>query len=441
MDINEVKELINKGDIENVDIRFFDIFGRMRHVTVSADYFFKAVEKGVGIDGSSIPGFAVISNSDMRLKPDLSTAFLDPMHHERVLFVIGDIYLSHDEKVFEKYPRHVLKKAVLYARNNGIVDDFFALGELEFYLFKKIRFEDNFFVLKYSENLPIEKGYHIAEPYDTAFEIRNTVVEALKEVGIKVKYHHHEVGTKGQHEIELNFAPIISMADYVEIAKYLIREIALDFELHATFMPKPIYGEPGSGLHFHLYALKDEKNIFFIKEGELNDMSRYFIGGILRHARSLSAFTNPSTNSYKRLRSGFEAPTAINYSIANRTSAIRIPGYVDRKSIDIEYRPPDATMNTYFGLAAILMAGIDGIENKIEPGEPVKANVYENIDSFDRLPESLCEALKSLEEDHEFLLKGEVFTKSLIESWIMFKQKEIEEVELRPTPIEFKMYF
>ena len=440
MDINEVKELISSEEIRTVDIRFFDIFGKMKHVTVSASYFAKAMEKGVGIDGSSIPGFASISNSDMRVKPDLSTAFLDPLH-DGVLSVIGDVYLSSHEKIFDRYPRHVLKKALLYAREEGVADDFFALGELEFYLFKDVKFDDDFFILDYSEDIALEKGYHVAEPYDSLFELRNAVVEILEDLGIKVKYHHHEVGIKGQHEIELAFAPILNMADYVEIAKYIIKEVARDYELHATFMPKPIFGEAGSGLHFHMYAFKNGHNIFAMEEGKLNDIARYFVGGILRHAKSLAAFTNPSTNSYKRLMSGFEAPTAINYSIANRSSAIRIPGYVDKKNVDIEYRPPDATMNTYFGLSAILMAGIDGVLNKIEPGEPVESNVYENVEDFERLPENLCDALSALSEDHEYLLRGEVFTGDLIEHWIQLKRKEHKEVSLRPVPVEFRLYF
>ncbi len=440
MDIIEVKELINSDDIRMVDIRFFDIFGKMKHVTVSSSYFARAMEKGVGIDGSSIPGFASISNSDMRLKPDLSTAFMDPMH-EGVLAVFGDVYLSSEEKIFDRYPRHVLKKALLYAREEKIADDFFALGELEFYLFKDIKFDDDFFILDYSEELHMEKGYHVAEPDDSLFELRNTVMEVLEELEIMVKYHHHEVGTRSQHEIELSFAPVLNMADYVEIAKYLIKEVARDFELYATFMPKPIYGEPGSGLHFHLYPFKNGVNLFSMRGGKLNSTARYFIGGILKHAKSLTAFTNPSTNSYKRLMSGFEAPFAINYSIANRSSAIRIPGYVDKKNIDIEYRPPDATMNTYFGLAAILMAGIDGIKNKMDPGNPVEANVYENMDSFERLPETLCKALDELEKDHEYLLKGEVFTEELINIWIALKRKEYREISLRPVPAEFRLYF
>ncbi len=440
MDINEVKELISSEEIRTVDIRYFDITGKMKHVTVSSSYFNRAMEKGVGIDGSSIPGFASIANSDMRVKPDLSTAFLDPIH-DGVLSVIGDVYLSSHEKIFDRYPRHVLKKALLYAREKGIADDFFALGELEFYLFKDVNFDDDLFILEYSENLELEKGYHVAESHDSLFELRNEVVEILEDVGIKVKYHHHEVGTKSQHEIELAFAPILNMADYVEIAKYIIKEVALEYELYATFMPKPIFGEPGSGLHFHLYAFKNGHNIFSMKGGRLNEVTRYFIGGILKHAKSLAAFTNPSTNSYKRLMSGFEAPTAINYSIGNRSSAIRIPGYVDKKNVDIEYRPPDATMNTYFGLSAILMAGIDGILQKIEPGDPVESNVYESMDNFERLPESLRDALLALSEDHEYLLRGDVFTKDLINTWIELKRKEYREVALKPVPVEFRLYF
>ena len=441
MDIKEVKELIAEGEIRNIDVRYFDLPGRMRHVTVSSSYFNRIMEKGVGIDGSSIPGFASIQNSDMRVKPDLSTAFWDPFF-DGVLDVFGDVYLAGNESIFHMYPRHVLRKAINFARERGIADDIFALGELEFYLFKEVQLEDNFFILDYSEDLiSVRKGYHIAEPLDEFIEMRNTIVDILEDTNIKVKYHHHEVGTKGQHEVELAFAPVLSMADHVEVAKYIIKKVAEDWEMKATFMPKPLFGEAGSGLHFHLYLFKDGVNIFRMEEGRLNDSARFFVGGILKHAKSLTAFTNPSTNSFKRLMSGFEAPTAINYSIANRSSAIRIPGYADRKSIDIEYRPPDATMNTYLGLAAIIMAGIDGVLNEIDPGEPVEDNVYEKRDKFEQLPSSLCEALNALSSDMDYLLVSDVFTEDLIRKWIEIKKEEYREVSLRPVPIEYRMYF
>ena len=440
MNINDIMELINSKKIRTVDIRFFDIFGRMKHVIVSSSYFSEVMKMGVGIDGSSIPGFASISNSDMRVKPDLNTCFINPLFDD-VLSVIGDVYLSKKDEVFEKYPRYVLKKALLYARKEKIADDFFAFGELEFYLFKNIRFDDLSFNLELSENLPIEKGYHIAEPYDFQFKLRNHVVNILENLGIKVKYHHHEVGTKGQHEIELSFAPILSMADYVEISKYIIKEVARSYGLYATFMPKPIAAEPGSGLHFHLYPVKDGKHLFSFEKDNLNNITKYFIGGILKHSKSLCAFTNPSTNSYKRLMSGFEAPSSINYSIANRSSAIRIPGYRDERHLDIEYRPPDATMNTYFGLAAILMAGIDGIKNSIDPGLPARSNTYENRDEFERLPASLCDALSALENDYGYLLEGGAFTEELIREWIALKREECQRVNLMPSPLEFRLYF
>ncbi len=441
MDIKEVKELIAMGEINTIDVRYVDLLGRMRHVTVASSYFNKIMEKGIGIDGSSIPGFASVQRSDMRVKPDLSTAFWDPFL-DGVLNVFGDVYLAESENIFPMYPRHVLRKAVNLLRSQRIADDIFAFGELEFYIFKDVQLEDTFFMLEFSENMGgIKKGYHIAEPFDDLFVLRNSVVDLLEDIDIKVKYHHHEVGTKGQHEIELAFAPVLNMADYVEVAKYVIKKVAEDSDLKATFMPKPIHGEPGSGLHFHFYLFKNGINIFNMHKGRLNDAARFFIGGVLKHAKSLSAFTNPSTNSYKRLTSGFEAPTAINYSIANRTSAIRIPGYADRKSIDIEYRPPDATMNTYLGLAAIVMAGIDGILNKIEPGEPAEENVYENADKYERLPSTLCEALDALAHDKEYLLLEDVFTEDLIEQWIELKKKEYKAINERPVPLEYRLYF
>ena len=442
MEFKEIERIIKEKNIDMVDIKYVDLSGKLRHVTVDTEYFQKVVEKGVGVDGSSVPGFKTVEFSDMRLKPDLDTFFIDPLR-PNVLSVYGDIYLSGEDHKYEDYPRYVLYKAVEYLRKKEIADDIYMLPELEFYIFEDAEFDDSYFFMDFMESKRIKSYYHAAEPYDRLFELRTFMVKSLQEAGIKVKYHHHEVGGLGQHEIELAFAPALKIADHLETAKYLLKEIARQDGFMLTYMPKPIYNEPGNGLHFHMYLIKNGTSIFYNEDhlSGLSETALYFMGGILKHARSLSAFTNPSTNSYKRLFSGFEAPCAITYSIANRTSAIRIPGYARGKDIDIEYRPPDATMNTYLGMAAIIMAGIDGVENKIDPGDPVVEALDPSSNKFEYLPHNLEEALEELKKDNSYLTKDSVFTERVLTKWITLKERELREVELRPHPYEFVIYF
>jgi len=442
MEFKEIERIIKEKNIDMVDIKYVDLSGKLRHVTVDAEYFKKVVEKGVGVDGSSVPGFKTVESSDMRLKPDLNTFFIDPLR-PNILSVFGDIYLSGEDHKYEDYPRYILLKAAEYLRSSGIADDIYMLPELEFYIFEEAEFDDSYFFMDFMESKRIKSYYHAAEPYDRLFELRTFMVKSLQEAGIKVKYHHHEVGGLGQHEIELAFAPASKIADHLETAKYLLKEIARQDGLMLTYMPKPIYNEPGNGLHFHMYLIKNGKSIFYNEDhlSGLSETALYFMGGILKHARSLSAFTNPSTNSYKRLFSGFEAPCAITYSIGNRTSAIRIPGYAKGKDIDIEYRPPDATMNTYLGIAALIMAGIDGVENKIYPGDPVEEAVDTETSKYEYLPSSLEKALEELKKDHSYLLKDNVFTESVIEKWLELKYNELKHINLLPHPYEFVMYF
>ena len=442
MEFKEIERIIKEKYIDVVDIKYVDLSGKLRHVTVDPEYFKKVVEKGIGVDGSSVPGFKTVEFSDMRLKPDLDTFFIDPLR-SNVLSVYGDIYLSGEDHKYEDYPRYILYKAVEYLRKKEIADDIYMLPELEFYIFEEAEFDDSYFFMDFMESKRIKSYYHAAEPYDRLFELRTFMVKSLQEAGIKVKYHHHEVGGLGQHEIELAFAPALKIADHLETAKYLLKEIARQDGFMLTYMPKPIYNEPGNGLHFHMYLIKNGTSIFYNEDhlSGLSETALYFMGGILKHARSLSAFTNPSTNSYKRLFSGFEAPCAITYSIANRTSAIRIPGYAKGKDIDIEYRPPDATMNTYLGMAAIIMAGIDGVENKIDPGDPVGEALDPSSNKFEYLPHNLEEALEELKKDNSYLTKDSVFTERVLTKWITLKQRELREVELRPHPYEFVIYF
>jgi len=442
MEFKEIERIIKEKYIDVVDIKYVDLSGKLRHVTVDPEYFKKVVEKGVGVDGSSVPGFKTVEFSDMRLKPDLDTFFIDPLR-PNVLSVYGDIYLSGEDHKYEDYPRYILYKAVEYLRKKEIADDIYMLPELEFYIFEDAEFDDSYFFMDFMESKRIKSYYHAAEPYDRLFELRTSMVKSLQEAGIKVKYHHHEVGGLGQHEIELAFAPALKIADHLETAKYLLKEIARQDGFMLTYMPKPIYNEPGNGLHFHMYLIKNGTSIFYNEDhlSGLSETALYFMGGILKHARSLSAFTNPSTNSYKRLFSGFEAPCVITYSIANRTSAIRIPGYARGKDIDIEYRPPDATMNTYLGMAAIIMAGIDGVENKIDPGDPVVEALDPSSNKFEYLPHNLEEALEELKKDNSYLTKDSVFTERVLTKWITLKERELREVELRPHPYEFVIYF
>ncbi len=445
MKIEEIKDLVENGELRVVDLWFQDILGRLRHVSIEPNYFVKGYEKGIGIDGSSVPGYAEVHNSDMRLFPDLESAFMDPTR-EGVLIVYSNLYYSDKHEPYPIYPRNVLKKAVELVQKEGIAESVSILPEFEFYVFQDADFDETGYYLDFVEEKRLKSSYHIGEPYDAFFDLRTEIMELLGRVGINVKYHHHEVGGFGQNELELTFGDAIKVVDHVETSKYIIKRVCDDYGLKVTFMPKPLFNEPGNGFHFHMYLTKNGESIFYGDEKGLG-LSRtalHFIGGLLKHARALSAFVNPSTNSYKRLYSGFEAPVAITYALANRTAAIRIPGYAKGKDVDIEYRSPDATMNTYLGVAALIMAGVDGILNKIDPGEPFEGKVDEEAVKSGKvhlLPSNLKEALDALKEDHNFLIRGGVFSKDLIEKWINIKMEEYKKVNLMPHPQEFVDYF
>jgi glutamine synthetase len=445
MRIDEIKHLIEKGEIKIVDLRFSCLLGTLRHVSIDPEYFLKGLDKGIGIDGSSVPGYAEVHNSDMRLFPDLDSAFVDPTR-EGVLVIYGDLYYSDTKELYPVYPRNVLRKAVEFVKNSGIAECVEILPELEFYIFQDAEISETGYYFDFVEEKRVKSSYHIAEPYDSFFDLRTEVLEKLKQAGIRVKYHHHEVGGYGQNEVELTFGDALHMADALETAKYIIRRVAQDNGFVVTFMPKPIFNEPGNGLHFHIVLKKGGDSVFYGEERGLglSKTAIHFIGGILKHARALSALVNPSTNSYKRLYSGFEAPVAITYALANRTAAIRIPGYAKGKDVDIEYRSPDATMNTYLGVAALIMAGLDGVINKIDPGEPFEGKVDAEAVKSGKvrlLPENLKEALVALKEDYKFLLAGNVFSEEFIEKWVDLKMKEYEKVNLLPHPQEFVDYF
>jgi len=338
--------------------------------------------------------------------------------------------------------------------------------EFEFYLFDKVNFHQGpdsaFYTLDSAEapwqasddeenlgyKIPYKKGYHVAPPQDRTYNLRNAICSLLKDVGIELKYHHHEVGGGGQHEIEIKFASLLKMADRSMMVKYIVKNEAFRHKKSATFMPKPLFNEPGSGLHVHQYLADKNGSVFYDESGpaRFSQIGRYYIGGVLKHVDSILAFSNPSTNSFKRLIPGFEAPVAGTYSVGNRTACIRIPGYQREPStMRFEFRPGDGTMNPYLGYAAMLMAGLDGIRNKIDPGLPLDVNLDElsadKLAEIHQLPTSLNKALNALEQDNSYLLKGGVFTDDLLENWVALKRREVTAIRVRPTPFEFEMYY
>ena len=468
-----VAERIKREKIEYVDIKFTDLLGEMRHVTlprarVSRDLF----EKGVGVDGSSLTGFRKVKEGDMLLIPDPTTAFLDPFYDEKTLSFLGNVMEAGFEGVgkglepYTRDPRFVARKALDHLKNTGIADDCVFGPEFEFYLFDEVHFQNlphhSFFRVDTSEGewnagnpdgqgtgqvIRHKGGYHIAPPRDSNCALREHICSILAQCGVSVKYHHHEVGGVSQSEIEIVMEPLLESADHSVVTKYVVRNAAVRMGKTATFMPKPMHGEPGSGWHLHQYLVKNGRSIFYSRTSDmhLNETGLHYIGGLLRHAPSLLAFTNPSTNSYKRFVSGFEAPVRPTYSVGDRTAAIRIPGYQkDPLTMRLEFRPPDATSNPYLAMAAILMAGIDGIRKRIDPGKPVKGGGAAGaaaMPGVGLLPRSLGEALCALEEDNGYLMESGVFTEDLIRIWVSVKRDEIAGVDTRPHPWEYHLYY
>lgn len=442
-----IREIVEKEKIEFIDVLYTDLSGILRKVSFPVGYLDKFIKNGIGIDGSSVPGFKDVAESDMRLIMDERKFFIDPLSERKRLCIIGSLFLGREEKRFENSPRYVLIKAIDYMRKRGICDNAYFLPEIEFYIFDKVEYKseilESFYRIESRENF-YHRGYHIAPPFDKFDDFRERACYYIEKAGIKVKYHHHEVGRFCQGEIEIDFSDALDTADNIVIVKYLLKRLAEKEGIFITFMPKPLYNEPGNGLHLHQFLEKEGRSIFSDPSDYmgLSKEGKYYIGGILKHAPSLCALTNPSTNSYKRLISGFEAPRKISYSVANRTTMIRIPGYISKKEMRIEIRSPDATFNPYLAIAAILMAGIDGIENGIPCGEPVSQDLErEESLKIPSLPSSLEDALRELERDNLYLKKGNVFPDSLISKWIEIKRMEFEEVEKRPHPYEFLIYF
>ena len=468
----EIFAYIKKNDVKLIDVRFIDLPGIQHHFNVPVESFDEAVfTDGLMFDGSSIRGFQSIHESDMKLLPVPSSAFLDPYRKEKTLVILFSVHNPSDDSPYSRDPRGVVAKAVEFMRSTGIADTAFFAPEAEFYVFDRIRFLTgmnqafhhiesyegawNTGIEEDADGTPnrgyrtrIKGGYFPVSPTDQFADLRDEMVMKLGEVGLLVERAHHEVGTAGQMEINYRFSDILTAGDELMKFKYIIKNTAWAAGKTATFMPKPLFGDNGSGMHVHQSLWKDGKPLFWGDGyGDLSDLARWYIGGLLKHAPSLLAFTNPTVNSYKRLVPGYEAPVNLVYSARNRSACIRIPiTGSNPKAKRIEFRCPDPSSNPYLAFAAMLMAGLDGIQNKIEPPKPVDKDLYElegaEAAAIPQVPGSLDVVLDNLEKDHDFLIKGGVFTKDLIDTWIDFKRKqEVDYVRLRPHPAEFELYY
>ncbi|KPU26831.1 glutamine synthetase [Caloranaerobacter sp. TR13] len=471
-DISQVISFCEKEGIKIVDFKVVDLAGRWHHLSIPVERFDeKILEDGIGFDGSSY-GFLSVEKSDMIFKPDIRTAFVDPFCEVPTLSMIADIYQITDKSErFQSDPRYIAEKAEKYLKETGIADENIIGPEFEFYVFDHISFinksnhqeiyidteqaywnNGNKDYQNLGYKVEFQKGYHVDLPKDVTNDLRSKITRQLEELGIPVKYHHHEVGGSGQVEIETQFGRLKEMADKTLILKYVVKNLAMQEGKTVTFMPKPLYGEAGSGMHVHMQLFKEGKPIFYDEKGYsgLSDIALYYIGGILRHASAILAFTNPSTNSYKRLVPGYEAPVSICFATANRSSVIRIPGYAKKpEKKRFEFRPSDATANPYLAFSALLLAGIDGIINKIDPVKegygPYDVNIFdlseEQRKKIKSLPKSLDEAADALEKDHEFLLAGGVFTEELINDHIKRIREEAKKINIIPHPMEYRLYY
>ncbi len=468
--IQEIIDLIKEKDIKMVDFKMVDIHGQFRHVTIPAYSFTEEImTTGIGFDASNY-GYAVVEKSDMVFIPDPDTAMIDPFCEIPTLSMSGDAMIidSPKNRPLAQYPRNIVKAAEAYMRDSGIADTMLILPEFEFYLFDQVGWRVAADEVSYAVDakqsywnsdvegkgviVPKQKAYHIAKPYDTSYECRSEMCLLMEEAGIPVKYHHPEVAASGQFEIEPMLGEMSKMADATMTIKYIIKNTAAKYGKSATLMPKPIAGEAGSGMHVHMLLLKDGEPVFSDDNGysHLSETAHYFIGGLLAHIGSLCALSNPSTNSFKRLIPGFEAPVTVGYATSNRSAVIRIPAYAKQpKERRFELRNPDATCNPYFCYAALLMAGLDGVKNKIDPKAngwgPYDFNLYnlpeEEKKKLKGLPTSLEAALDALEADHDYLTAGGVFPEELIKNFIKTKREECREISKIPHPVEFEKYY
>ena len=465
---NEVIQFIKEQEVQFVDVKFCDLLGTWQHFTVPVSEISKDTFKdGFGFDGSSIRGWQAIDASDMLMIPDASTAVIDNFIEAKTLSLICNIKDPVTGKFYDRDPRYIAQKAEKYLKSTGIADTAYFGPEAEFFIFDDIRYDQTansgYYYIDSEEgtwntgrdempNLghkPRHKeGYFPASPIDTQTDIRNEMALELQNVGIRVEAAHHEVATGGQAEIDMRFDSLTAMGDNFMWFKYVIKNVARRYDKTATFMPKPLFGDNGSGMHVHQSLWKNGQPLFAGKGyAGLSEMGLYYIGGILKHAKALCAFTNSTTNSYKRLVPGFEAPVNFVYSSRNRSAAVRIPMYsTSPKAKRIEYRTPDPTANGYIAFSALLMAGLDGIKNKIKPGNPVDKDLFtlskKELKNIPVAPGSLEDALKELEKDNKFLLEGGVFTEDLIQTWIERKmENDVNPVRMRPVPYEFALYY
>ena len=466
----EVMDFIKKNDVQMVDFKMVDINGQFRHVTIPATNFSEDTMKdGVGFDASNY-GYAVVEKSDMVFIPDPETAMIDPFCEIKTLSMTGNAMIIDypENRPLAQYPRNIVLAAEEYMKKTGIADEMLILPEFEFYLFDDVAWEVshnhigaeidasqapwNTYNEGFGNVIGSQKAYHIAKPLDTSFEMRSEMCMEIEKAGIPVKYHHPEVGAAGQFEIEPKLGKMSKMADGTMNIKYIIRNVAAKYGKTATFMPKPVYNEAGSGMHVHMLLTKNGKPVFYDENGygQLSQTALYFIGGLLEHISSICAITNPTTNSYKRLIPGFEAPVTIGYAMANRSAVVRIPAYAkDPLHKRFELRNPDATCNPYYAFAAILMAGLDGIEKKIDPHEkgwgPFDCSLFdlpeEEKAKLGGVPANLTEAAKALKADHEYLTKGGVFPEKLIDLIIAHDLAEDAELAKLPHPQEYAKYF
>lgn len=471
MNFESVLHLAQKESVEALDIKFIDLFGSLHHITLPASSLSsKLFDGGIGFDGSSVPGYSQGHSSDLILLPDVQTAWIDPFYEAKTLSFLGFICNAGSQEPFASDPRQIAAKAESFFAATGIGDRSLWGPEFEFYIFDSCRFVNRSnrseYLLQSAESLdtafatdsgysfpaPFQGGYHVAPPQDHYHDLRQKMSTLARKAGIDVKYHHHEVGSSGQAEIEIQSGTLRTIGDQAVILKYICRMVARSAGKCVTFMPKPLYDEAGSGMHFHQHLFKGKLPLFYDKEGYagLSELAHHYIGGLLKHGPALLALTNPSTNSYKRLVPGFEAPVNTIFGLGNRSAAIRIPKYAtDPMEKRIEFRPPDATCNIYLAMAAQLMAGIDGIRNKIDPVAagfgPYDSDVSElpeaERSAIVALPTSLSEALDALESDHTFLLEGGVFSENLLSEWVRSRREQWESLNRRPHPYEMELYF
>jgi len=468
MDVQKALRLAEENKAKMVDFKFVDFPGVWQHFSVPiSELSLSSIEEGFGFDGSSIRGWQPIHSSDMVIIPDPSTTVMDPFMKEPTVSMIGNIVDPITKESYTRDPRYIAKKAEAYLRSTGIADTAYFGPEAEFFIFDSIRFDqrsnEGYYHIDSDEGFwnsgrdeqpnlgykpRYKEGYFPVSPTDSQQDLRTEMVLEMGKVGITVECQHHEVATAGQAEIDMRYSPLTVMGDQLLWFKYVVKNVARRHGKTVTFMPKPLFEDNGSGMHVHVSLWKGDKPLFAgDRYGGLSEMALHFTGGLLHHAAAICAFANPTTNSYRRLVAGYEAPINLAYSSRNRSAAIRIPMYsASPKTKRIEFRTPDPSCNGYLAFAAILMAGLDGIQNRLSPGEPLDKNIYklspEELKNVKHVPASLDEALKALERDHAFLLRGDVFTQDVIDMWISYKmENEVRPMRLRPVPFEFSLYY